>query len=461
MSPERTSPRGARWLPRVHTSSFRTATVLIVMALVAAPARAQGQPDGSTLEALRTRIEKLEREHRNEVDALRSRIAELEGAKQDERDWIADEIEAEVRHLEERIEETEGQAPEIERFSLFNPAITVIGNFVGRLDDKDVANDEGDNISDRFNLREVEIDFRADIDPWTKGVVILTVESEAPGEFEALIEEGYVLFDKLPGLEESPLGLKVRAGRFRPQFGRLNLLHTHDLPWTTRPRSYQAFVGEEGFTQNGIAGEFFVPTPGEHNALSASVAWLNGGEIPLAEANAGEEPAWLGHLGWFFDLGDGHDVEIGGSGYFGKADESGGDTARLYGIDATYRWRPPGASQRQSLVLGGELYRSDVELAADDVEATGGFGWASYQINSQWAASARYDWYEDPSDDSMETKTASVFVSHNTTEFLRLRLGYERVLDSDLDEIDQLDTLLFELNFVFGAHPPHPYWANL
>lgn len=437
------------------------AVLSLMIALLASPALAEDPPSASELEALKNRIEKLEQEHRDEVTALRSRIAELEGAKQDDRDWITDEIEAEVRHLEERIEEAEAEDTEIERFNLFNPSVTVFGNFVGRLDDKDVMNDEGDNVSDRFNLREVEIDFRADIDPWTKGVVILTVESEAPGEFEALIEEGYVLFDKLPGLEESPLGLKVRAGRFRPQFGKLNLLHTHDLPWTTRPRSYQAFLGEEGFAQNGISGEFFVPTPGEDNALTANISWLNGGEIPLAEANGGEEDAWLGHLGWFFDLGDGHDVEVGGSGYFGKADESGGDTARLYGIDATYRWRPPGASQRRALVIGGEIYRSDVELDADDAEATGGFGWASYQFNSNWAASARYDWFEDPADDSMETNTASVFVSHNTTEFLRLRVGYERVLDSDVDEIDSLDTLLFELNFVFGAHPPHPYWANL
>src|SRR5262245_1556976 len=69
--------------------------------------------------------------------------------------------------------------------SVFNPAITVFGNFLGRLDDQPVFLEDDptmERVDDRWNLREVEVDFRAAIDPWAGGVVIASFESDAHGE---------------------------------------------------------------------------------------------------------------------------------------------------------------------------------------------------------------------------------------------------------------------------------------
>ncbi|TAJ96807.1 hypothetical protein EPO44_13030, partial [bacterium] len=115
-----------------------------------------------------------------------------------------------------------------------NPAISVIGNFVGRGDSKRVFNGDGDRISNKFNLREAEIDMRVPIDPYADGVLITSLESETPGKFSASVEEGYAVIKKLPFLDEPPLGLKLKVGRFRPAFGKFNILHTHDLPTTFR-----------------------------------------------------------------------------------------------------------------------------------------------------------------------------------------------------------------------------------
>src|SRR5262245_46676078 len=133
-----------------------------------------------------------------------------------------------------------------------NPAISVVTNFVGRVDNQDVLTEEGDLISDRMNVREAELDFRVPVDPYADGVLITSLESEAPGEFNVGIEEGYVNIKKLPFLDNTPLGMKFKVGRFRPLFGKVNILHTHDLPTTMRPLPIEEFLGEEGFVQQGI-----------------------------------------------------------------------------------------------------------------------------------------------------------------------------------------------------------------
>jgi hypothetical protein len=242
--------------------------------------------------------------------------------------------------------------------SVFNPGLTVFGNLLGRLDDQPVfveADPAPERVDDRTHLREVELDFRAAIDPWADGVVIATFESEVPGEFEAGIEEGYVLMKKLPLLDAAPLGLKLKVGRFRPEFGRFNYIHLHDLPQPTYPRALGNFLGEEGLVQEGLSGQFFVPTGSERSTLEATVQVLDGGGLPLAVDVPGSQVATLGHLKWFSDLGESSNVELGLSGYESDSDH------QLYGLDATYKWKPLAGGEWRSFLLGGELLELGLE----------------------------------------------------------------------------------------------------
>src|SRR2546426_7817587 len=80
-----------------------------------------------------------------------------------------------------------------------------------------------------------------------------------------------------------PLGLKLKVGRFRPPFGKINILHTHDLPQSCRPLPIQEFLGEEGFIQNGVSGNFFIPTPWDKSSsMDLTLQVLNGGGISLS-----------------------------------------------------------------------------------------------------------------------------------------------------------------------------------
>jgi hypothetical protein len=57
------------------------------------------------------------------------------------------------------------------------------------------------------------------------------------------------------------------------------------------------------------------------------------------------------------------------------------------------------------------------------------------------------------------TKSWSAYASYYTTEFLRFRLGFEH-RQSDFAEQNDINTILLEINFVFGSHPTEPYWVN-
>ena len=376
----------------------------------------------------------------------------------------ADPVQRQIDDLSERIDSLEDELAR-ERAArtsaplsagAFNPAITVFGTFLGRWDDRPVFVDDDPaepRVDDRMNLREVELDFRAAIDPWADGVVIATYESEVPGEFESAIEEGYLTLKKLPLLERAPGGLKLKLGRFRPEFGRLNHVHLHDLPQPSYPRALGTFLGAEGLIQDGISGQFFVPLPGESQTLEAVVQVLGGGEAPLAADLEGNEIASLAHLKYFRDLSASSNVELGLSGYENDSDH------QLLGLDASYKWKPFAAGEWHSFLVGGELFASRLDDPALGDDPLGYYAFAQYQLAKGTYVGVRYDHAEALEDETLETTALGTYLTYYTTEFLRFRLGVEHT-ESDVPELDDLDTALLEANMVFGSHPVEPYWVN-
>ena len=386
-------------------------------------------------------------------DELRARIESLEHRFDEDLDDLLFEIEG----LTEELDRLEARGTQTtQRANVFNPAITVFGNFLARTDDGRVYLDDDPaeaRIDDGFNLREVEVDFRAAIDPWADGVLITSFESEVAGESNAGIEEGYVTLKRLPLLDSAPAGLKLKVGRFRPAFGRFNQIHLHDLPQTAYPRSLDSFLGAEGLIRDGIAGQFFLPAPGETQTLESSLGVFNGGGTPFAPDEAQSNLTILGNLKWFADLGRGRNLALGLSGLQNDTDH------RLLGLDATFKWKPEQAGQWRSVLLGGELFQADINQAGLSSNATGFYLWSQVQFDRNLYCGVRYDRTEEISDADLVTDTYGAYLTYYTTEFLRLRLGLEHA-ESDLAAVDGRDSALFELNFIFGSHPTEPYWVN-
>jgi hypothetical protein len=424
---------------------------LLAAAFVCAQLRAQGfqEPVPETAPTART-AQDPERARMQEIERL---LRELDEKYKDEIEDLRFELQT-LQEAAARHEAAAREQPQLQ--NVFNPRITVFGNFLARSDDQHVFVDDDpalERLDDRMNLREVELDFRAAIDPWADGVLIGTFGQEVPGEFETEVEEGYFLLKKLPVLDSAPGGLKLKVGRFRPDFGRFNKIHLHDLPQIDYPRSLQTFLGEEGYIQNGASGQFFLPQPSETSTLEATLSVLNGGDMPLADGQEGSELALLGHLAWFGEVSSSTSLELGASAW------KEGSDRQLYGVDATYKWKPLVGGEWRSFLIGGELYRAELDDTGLDESPMGFYVWSQYQLDRNTYLGVRFDRSEEVDDSSLQTDTYGAYLTYYTTEFLRFRLAAEHA-ESDLDVVDGRNSAFLELNFVFGSHPVEPYWVN-
>lgn len=388
------------------------------------------------------------------------------------------ELEEKLKRLEQRVQELEEKPapeapPQPQRPNLLNPAITVFGNGAARIDSDNVLNASGtERVEDRFFLRTMELDIRSAIDPYAEGVFLLALEGLADGSWEADVEEAYALIKRLPILEEAPLGLKLKIGRFRAPLGQDNRLHMHDLPWTTRPLPVAMYLGteegeffESGWAASGAEAEFLLPTLAESMALEVTAGVVRAGETALTEDLEASQPGAYARLNAFFDLGRSLTFNAGISGYR----EWGGQEAALGVFDWMLKWRPPERGTYTSLIVGGEAFYGPREFRVDDDgdgildretndSPFGYFVYAQVQLDWHWFVGARLDWAEDKDDDTVETRVLAAYVSYYTTEYLRFRVGYEH-RDSDIPDQDELNSVFLEVSWVFGSHPVEPYWV--
>ena len=401
--------------------------------------------------------------------ALEDLKNQIEALKQDYEKRIA-ELELKVEQLQlqsAEVPEPEAAAPPVQQTipGALNPAISVVSNFVGRADDQDVFNEEGQQIDDKLNLREAEVDFRVPVDPYADGVLIMSLESEFPGEFETGVEEGYVNIKKFPWVSQNPLGLKLKVGRFRPMFGKTNVLHTHDLPSTLRPLPVEEFLGEEGFVQQGLSANIFLPTPWDDSAsLDATLEVMDGGDVALSP-QSDSRISYLGHLRYFRTFEGGHDAELGWSTYFHPSGNEVG-TATAHSFDFFYRWKPFRQGQSRSFLLGGEVFfapNTTVEPESPEVELNttplGYTAFTQWQFNRRVYAGLRYDSTDVLLNPDLQRRSVTPYLTYYFSEFLRFRLNYEHRW-SDLNDEDGRNSVFLELNWIFGSHPPEPYWVN-
>jgi hypothetical protein len=396
------------------------------------------------------------------------------------------ELEAEIERMKLRMPEEDEEeeestpppqpAPAQVSPNVLNPTVTVVGNGLYRYDDQPVLLEGGEPVDNRFNLREVELDFRAAVDPFADGVFILSAESEVPGEYEVGVEEGYAIIKRLPVpvLDDPPLGLQLKVGRFRPEIGRINVLHLHDLPQMSRPLTTEEWFGEEGYIGNGASGRIFLPTPfDEDSALELTGQILTGGGAAVADG-AGDSPAEVGNLRWFRTFGDAHNVDLSFIFHHGRTDAAATRDAFTYSADFLYKWKPLRQGEFRSFVIGAQGFlgqRDFVEEVDSDgdgepdslVEGSaspdGYFAFAQYQTTRTTYVGARWDDTSTITDGSLRRRDLGGYATWYASEFLRLRLGYEHRF-SDLDAEDGRNSVFAELNVVIGAHPPEPFWVN-
>ncbi len=333
---------------------------------------------------------------------------------------------------------------------VFNPDTSVIGNFIGAAGRNPFATPPA------LQLSEVEVSFQAVVDAYAKADVYLAASPEG-----VEIEEGYITFTSLPA------NLLLKVGKMRAQFGKMNTLHTHRLPTVDRPLVTGNLVGgEEGLSDSGLSLSRLIQNPWLFLEATGEVF---GGAGDVFQATERKRLTYLGRLRAYRDLTEDMNLDLGASFASGSTNlgetlqpdlclQSVSDCAlgkRLFGVDATFRYRPLRRAIYTRLNLRTELIWSRQRLPGElTAKAFGFYGLGEYQFARRWYAGARVDRSGRVVDSGLTDSGGSVFVTFWPTEFSQIRGQYRRI---NFAEGVRANEFLFQFNFSIGAHGAHVF----
>ncbi len=318
----------------------------------------------------------------------------------------------------------------------FNPDIAVVGNFLGA-----AGRNPSPSAPPSLQLSEAEASFQAVVDPYARADFFLTF-----GPDEVGVEEGFITFPTVPG------GLLLRVGKMRDAFGKVDSMHSHVLPWTDRPLVTQNLTGgEDGLADYGASISRLIPN---RLLVLEATAQVYRGESEVFAAQTRSDLAYVGHLRAYRDLGESTNLDLGGSFASGGNDTGPGFRTRLWGADATFRYRPLRRAIYRRLAARTELVwsRRDQEPAA--ASAFGFYASTEYQFARRWFAGLRYDRSDRADDPGLTDKGGSVFLTWRPSEFSQIRGQYRH---TRFGEQKAADEFLFQFLFSIGAHGAHAF----
>ncbi len=398
----------------------------------------------------------------NEVRLLKARVDSLERMLQrlirEQRDTsaVADELAALRAAAREAAGEAALAAPDTtaqhgsrtRNLQILNPEISVTGDIVGNYTG---PSDAADNVS--ATPREFEFSFQAALDPYTRTKVFITREEdfeiagfpeqggeEPAGGFE--IEEGYMYWVGLPG------GLGVKLGKFRQEIGLYNRWHTHALLEVERPLAALVFLGEDGLIQTGGAVTLPAFTFGPATQTLLFEVTRGNNEALFDDGN---QISYLGRIQSFWDFGA-STLQLGATGVYGQNDDVSLDS-KLLGVEASYRWTPPGKALYRDLQLKGEWYFVEKSFGAVDQTGSGGYFQANVRASRRWILGTRTD-FLNPFGAEPEIVQLAPSITWWQSEWVRLRLQYNYLKPKGLGGNH---TVLFQTVWAFGPHKHETY----
>lgn len=367
--------------------------------------------------------------------------------------------------------------------------------------------DHGHGLERGFNLNEVEIGLSATVDPYFDAFVMFVFEDD-----EAELEEAFLTSRGLPG------GLQAKFGKFLSDVGYINKQHPHSWDFFDRPLVSDLLFGEHGIQETGLQLSWLAPTS---NYLRLGVEALQGDNEGIANQVGAQDPIegteriledatgprlFTGFAKFAPDLGFDHAVQLGASyGYassFQNTIESDSHfedhdgTASFWGLDAVYKYTPPGSVDGQgAFKVQGEYFyrrrdidRRDVffacapdgidcadpaaenqvgEIANEESfreEQDGYYLQALYAFAPRWNTGVRIDQAglvnktgREEGEDWDDIRRYSAVLNFLPTEYTSFRLQYSRgdvPVDGERETFNQV-FLQFQLSI--GAHAAHSF----
>ena len=333
-----------------------------------------------------------------------------------------------------------------------NPDISVIGDFIAG------AGHNPLNPTPAFQMHESEVGLQAIVDPYARADFFISF-----GETGVNVEEGFITFTALPS------GFVAKAGKMRAAFGKVNTFHNHVMPWVDRPLVSQNLVGgEDGINDAGFSVEHIIPAPGKW-FLDFTGQAFRGDSADVYTSSNKNDLSVVGHLRGYRDLTDDSNLDLGVS-YSRGHNLFGGDfITNLYGVDATYRWKPLRRSIYKSFVARSEfIWRQQnqpslltcqsitcpVDTAAGFQRAFGFYASGDFQFARRWFVGGRVDRSDRAFNSHLNDKGGSVVLTYWPSEFAQIRGQYR--FTRYADRINAHEAFI-QLQFALGAHGAHPF----
>lgn len=335
-----------------------------------------------------------------------------------------------------------------------------------------------------FNLRHLELQFSADVDPYFKGSAIAAIDLEGAEMETAEIETTCL-----------PWGLKLRGGKFYSDFGYINAQHSHQWDFVDQPLIYKLCLGDHGLNDKGLQLSWLAPVPfyllagveafqGENETMFAY-----SGEVPLPSHDGPRlGVAWL-KVGP--NLPGNHGLQFGVFGASGKHQEAhdgdgdgtedhwlDGDSS-FWGSDFVYKYNAPHSYGEGDFTLQGEYFnrRKDLVLVAHDLapqlvgnsreeDQDGYYVQAVYGFLPRWRAGLRWEQVgltneSDLPDGSSENYGAShragVMMDFTPSEFSRIRLQVNKGSYKSEEGPEDVTEVFVQWMISLGAHGAHKF----
>jgi hypothetical protein len=333
------------------------------------------------------------------------------------------------------------QAPAAPRSTLStNPDLSAVGDF------RSSYVSAGKRKFDIY-LNQLEFQVSSVVDPYARADFMFSYGKDlATGELAPGLEIATLTSLSLP------YQLQATLGKFKPAFGKINILHPHAFSFVDFPKMTENYFSPEGMFMEGASLSWLVPNPYDfYQELT-----LEAGRVETNASLARGETSRLsyaGHLKNFFDLTQNSTLEVGFSGANGPNEL--GFSSTLGGIDLTYKWKPVQYNVMQSFTWQTELLLSNMRLDDAVLAKTHGvYSFAEYQFAQRWFVGARYDYAEYPDGEARRDVAGTFLFRFQPTEFQVLALEYQYT-DRNYDR--STNGVKFRIIFGIGTHAAHQY----
>jgi hypothetical protein len=209
--------------------------------------------------------------------------------------------------------------------------------------------------------------------------------------------------------------------------------------------------GDEGISDSGLSVSKLVMNPWFFHEATGEVYQGNAG--PFA-AHDRSDVSWLGRVRGYRDITESTNLDVGASFMRGHNDAGPSFATRLFGVDATVRYRPLRRAIYRRLIGRTELVWSRRAEEPGTISAFGMYASGEYQFSRRWFAGVRVDRSARGFDSSLTDKGASLLLTYWPSEFSQIRGQYRR---TRYGEGVVANEALFQFLFSIGAHGAHVF----